>query len=149
MNTNYETLRNEGFFISDDKSKINSEVVWQYLTRSYWFTGVKKELIEKLIKHSHCFGVYFQNQQIGFARIITDYGTFAYLADVFILEEYRGKGLSKWLMHEIINHPDLQGLRRIMLATKDAHGLYEQFGFKPVQFTDRYMEIYLPDAHLI
>jgi GNAT superfamily N-acetyltransferase len=80
--------------------------------------------------------------------MVSDFGTFAYLADVFILEEYRGKGLSKWLMSEIINHPELTGLRRIMLATRDAHGLYAQFGFKKLEFPDRYMEVYYPNAHL-
>ena len=148
INVNIEALLNEGFLISTDKSKLDSEVIWQYLTRSYWFTGVKKPLVEKLIKNSLCFGVFHQNKQIGFARMVSDFGTFAYLADVFILEEYRGKGLSKWLMSEIINHPELTGLRRIMLATRDAHGLYAQFGFKKLEFPDRYMEVYYPNAHL-
>lgn len=148
ISVNAETLLNEGFLISTDKTKLDNEVIWQYLTRSYWFKGVKKPLIEKLIKNSLCFGVYHQNKQIGFARIVSDFGTFAYLADVFILEEYRGRGLSKWLMFEIINHPDLKSLRRIMLATRDAHGLYAQFGFNKLEYPDRYMEVYYPDAHL-
>jgi GNAT superfamily N-acetyltransferase len=148
ISVNTETLLNEGFLISTDKTKLDNEVIWQYLTRSYWFKGVKKPLIEKLIKNSLCFGVYHQNKQIGFARIVSDFGTFAYLADVFILEEYRGRGLSKWLMIEIMNHPDLKGLRRIMLATRDAHGLYAQFGFNKLEYPDRYMEVYYPDAHL-
>ncbi|HMK03107.1 MAG TPA: GNAT family N-acetyltransferase, partial [Ferruginibacter sp.] len=95
--------------------------------------------VKKSIGGSCCFGLYDKNKQVGFARVITDHATFGYLADVFIIEAYRGKGLSKWLMTEIMNHPDLQGFRRWMLATRDAHGLYKQFGFEPLDMPERIM----------
>lgn len=94
-----------------------------------------------------CFGIYIDRKQIGFARVVTDAATFAYLADVFVDKQYRGKKLSKWLMEVIVSHPDLQGLRRFMLATRDAHGLYEQFGFTQLAFPERWMQIHRPDVY--
>ena len=131
------------FFISSDKSKIDINVVYNYLnSESYWAKHVPMDIVARSIENSFCFGVYkrennYNFTQIGFARVITDKATFGYLADVFILEEYRGIGLSKSLMEEIINHPELQGFRSWMLATKDAHSLYERFGFKLTNDTTR------------
>ena len=118
-----------------------------FLTRSYWAEGISKEVIKRSIEGALCFGVFENDKQIGFARMITDKATFAYLADVFIIEEYRGLGLSKWLMEVIMSHPDLQGLRRMMLATRDAHGLYKKFGFTPLNNVDRWMQIQNPDVY--
>lgn len=137
----------DGFIVSDDKEKIDTEYVHNFLTTSYWSSGISLETIKKAIANSMCFGVYNNNKQIGFARMITDRATFAYLADVFIDEEYRGKGLSKLLMKSILSHADLQGLRRIMLATRDAHSLYAQFGFTPLTNAERFMHIHIPDMY--
>ena len=100
--------------------------------RSYWAAKRTKETVEKSIQNSLCFGVFSGDRQVAFARIVTDYCTFAYLCDVFVDEEFRGRGISKWIMEKIMAYPSLQGLRRIALATKDAHGLYSQYGFKPM-----------------
>ena len=108
------------------------DLIHSFLSRSYWAEGISKEIIRRSIEGALCFGVFENDKQVGFARMITDKATFAYLADVFIIEEYRGLGLSKWLMETIMAHPDLQGLRRMMLATRDAHELYKKFGFTPL-----------------
>ncbi|MHB8260960.1 MAG: GNAT family N-acetyltransferase [Bacteroidia bacterium] len=130
------------YSISTDKEKLQVEVIHHYLsTESYWAKNIPIELVKKSIENSFCFGVYFKDEQIGFARLITDYAIFAYLADVFILEAHRGQGLSKKLMQFIMAHPKLQNLRVLSLRTKDAHGLYAQFGFKPIQKPENYMEI--------
>ena len=118
------------YHISTDSSLLNIDVIYNYLsTESYWAKNIPKELVIKSIINSLCFGLYHQQKQVGFARVVTDKTTFAYLADVFILEEYRKKGLSKWLIETIQAYPDLQGLRRWMLGTRDAHGLYEKLGW--------------------
>ncbi len=118
------------YHISTDSSLLNIDVIYNYLsTESYWAKNIPKELVIKSIINSLCFGLYQQQKQVGFARVVTDKTTFAYLADVFILEEYRKKGLSKWLIETIQAYPDLQGLRRWMLGTRDAHGLYEKLGW--------------------
>lgn len=133
------TVRKNEYTISTDKSKIDIDFVHGFLTQSYWSPGILMKTVKKAVEGSLCFGVYYNNTQIGFARMITDIATFAYLADVFIDENYRGKGLGKWLIKVILAHPDLQGLRRIMLATKDAHSLYAQFGFVPFTTPERWM----------
>src|SRR5689334_24705655 len=112
-------FQKDNFTISTDSDRLDLEVIYGYLSRSYWAAGRPRETVEKSIKHSLCFGVYDGSKQIGFARVITDFATFAYLADVFILEEYQGQGLGKWLVSVIMGHPDLQGLRRWSLATRD------------------------------
>jgi GNAT superfamily N-acetyltransferase len=127
------------YHISNDKSKIQFDVVYDFLSTSYWSPNIPRELVEKAIEHSICFSVFFKEAQIGFARVITDQATFGYVADVFIVEPHRGKGLSKWLMQTILDNEALQGFRSWMLATKDAHGLYEQFGFKLTNDTTRIM----------
>ena len=123
------------------------DVIHSFLTRSYWAEGISKEIIRKSVEGALCFGVFENDKQVGFARMITDKATFAYLADVFIIEEFRGLGLSKWLMEVILAHPDLQGLRRMMLATRDAHELYKKFGFTPLNNVDRWMHIHHPDVY--
>lgn len=130
-----------GYAISDDPARLDLDFVHQSLARTYWAKAIPRELVERSIRHSLCFGVYGQEKQVGFARIITDKATFAYLCDVFIDEAHRGRGLSKALVAAIKAHPDLQGLRRWMLVTIDAHGLYEQFDFKTVSQPERHMEI--------
>lgn len=133
------------FLLSDNKERLDVEVIHQFLSNSYWAKGITKDRIEKSIQHSLCFGVYHNSKQVGFARIISDYATFAYLADVFIVESFQGKALAKWLVTSIRQHPDLQGLRRWMLATRDAHELYAQYAdFVPIAKPDIWMEIYLP-----
>ena len=133
------SVTENNFIISTDKNKINIEYVHDFLSHSYWSPGVPIETVTKAMNGSLCFGVYDNDKQIGYARMVTDTATFAYLADVFIDENYRGKGLGKWLVKTILAHPELQGLRRIMLATKDAHALYEQVGFTPINNPERYM----------
>jgi GNAT superfamily N-acetyltransferase len=140
-------MQREGFAITTDTTFFNIEYIHSFLTRSYWAENIPIETVQKSIDNSLCFGVFHIGRQIGFARLITDKATFAYLADVFIDEAYRGQGLSKWLMEEILKHPDLQGLRRMMLATRDAHGLYAQYGFAPLTYTDRWMHIHQPDVY--
>ena len=138
----------QGYKISTNPDDIDISVVHGFISTSYWATGIPVETLQKAINNSLCFGVFTDSgDQVGFARLITDSATFAYLADVFILEPHRGQGLAKWLMENIINHPNLQGLRRITLATADAHGLYEQFGFTPLAKPDVFMELWNPDLY--
>jgi N-acetylglutamate synthase-like GNAT family acetyltransferase len=125
----YHAVKDD-YLISTDLSLLDLDVIYYYLSgESYWAQGIPRHVVEKSIANSLCFGVYHQRKQIGFARLITDKATFAYLADVFITIDYRGHGLSKWLLQVIHGHPELQGLRRWMLGTRDAHSLYEQFGW--------------------
>ena len=138
----------DGYRISEDLSEMDFEVLHQYLSNSYWSKGIPFETMSKALKNSLCFGVLTESDcQVGFARVITDSTTFAYIADVFILQEHRGKGLSKWLMEMVMNHRELQGLRRMLLATKDAHGLYEKFGFKALAIPDVFMENWVPSVY--
>jgi N-acetylglutamate synthase-like GNAT family acetyltransferase len=131
----------EEIIVSTDKSKLDISLIHKYISEdSYWAKGVPIEIVKKSIENSLCFGIYKNDKQVGFARIMTDKATFAYLADVFILPEHRKQGLSKKLMSEIIAHPDLQGLRKMLLATADAHGLYRQFGFKEIEKPQNFME---------
>lgn len=126
---NYNASKDD-YLISTDPSLLEVDVIYNYLSgESYWAKNIPRHVVEKSIANSLCFGLYHHNRQIGFARLITDKATFAYLADVFIISEYRGKGLSKWLIQVIHAHPELLGLRRWVLGTQDAHGLYEQFGW--------------------
>jgi GNAT superfamily N-acetyltransferase len=134
------------YTISTDPARLDIVLIHDFLKASYWAAGVPREIVERSIRHSLPFGVYKGALQIGFARVITDYATFAYLADVFVLADHRGQGLSKWLMEVIVSHPDLQGLRRWMLATRDAHGLYQN-GFKALKHPARWMELHHPDVY--
>ena len=137
------------YTLSTDKARLDIMLVHWFLSEeSYWAKGISFDTVERSIENSLCFGVYYGKEQVGFARVITDYGTFAYLADVFVLPEYRGKGLSKWLVKTVINHPELQGLRRWMLATRDAHQVYAKVGFRPLTAPDRWMERHFPEVYL-
>jgi GNAT superfamily N-acetyltransferase len=128
--------------ISTDPSRLDLDVIHGFLSHSYWAKNIPRELVERSIRHSLCFGIFRERKQIGFARVVSDFATFAYLADVFVMPEHRGKGVSKQLMETILEHRDLQGLRRFVLATVDAHGLYAQFGFEPLDHPERYMSIH-------
>ena len=137
----------DDYRITSNKEQINVDYVHGFLRQTYWAENIPLDTVRRSIEGSLCFSVFYGKQQVGFARVITDGATFAYLADVFIDEGFRGRGLSKWLMEIIISHPQLQGLRRFLLATKDAHGLYRQFGFQPLNFVDRWMQIHQPDVY--
>jgi N-acetylglutamate synthase-like GNAT family acetyltransferase len=131
----------DDYTISTDKTKLDLDVIHQFLSQdSYWALNIPRELVQRAIDNSLCFGVYHENQQVGFARVTSDLTTFAYLSDVFVVPAHRGKGLSKFLVETISNYPDLQGLRRWVLVTQDAHTLYAQFGFTPLDKPDLYMQ---------
>lgn len=150
MRMNFESQR-DNFLVSTDQSKLDIDAIHHSLSRSYWAEGRPREILELAIRNSLCFGLYEQtseekeNQrllvQIGFSRVITDYSIYAYLADVYILEQYRGKGLGKWLMSNVIRHPELQTLRRFQLVTRDAHEFYRLFGFTDLREPEYHMEI--------
>jgi GNAT superfamily N-acetyltransferase len=130
----------DGYLISTDASMLDLEVVHGYLSRSYWAAGVPEDVVRRSIENSLCFGVYRGEEQAGFARVVTDRATFAYLADVFVLEEHRRQGIGKWLVEVILSHPELQGLRRWMLATRDAHDLYRRYAFTELARPGIFME---------
>jgi len=136
------------FIFSDKKELLDIGAIHRYLSvESYWAKGIPLDTVKRSIENSLCFGIYKGREQVGFARWVTDKATFAWLCDVYVKESYRGLGLSKKLMSFMIFHPDLQGLRRYQLATLDAHGLYEQFGFSPIQNPERQMGIVIPDIY--
>ena len=135
------------YSISCDRDKLDLGTVHGFLSTSYWSPGLPIDVLRRAIAGSLCFGLYHGNAQVGFARVVTDKATFAYLCDVFVLEEHRGKKLGRWLMESVASHPDLQGLRRFVLVTRDAHGLYEQFGFRPLSRPEGYMELHRPDIY--
>ena len=164
-----ESRRGE-FLISTDRTRLDLEVIHGFLTDCYWAKGIPREIVGRSIEHSLCFGIYHDvagksslkptsgssgaptsrsSSQVGFARVISDFATVAYLGDVFVLDAYRGRGLGKWMMECIMQHPSLQGLRRWILLTRDAHGLYSQFGFTPVKVPERYMERHQADIYEI
>ena len=134
--------------ISSDRAEVDVDVVHRYLHHdAYWCRGVPRAVLETAIAHSLCFSAFVDERQVGFARVISDQATFAYLCDVFVLPEARGQGVSKALMETMIAHPGLQGLRRFLLATADAHRLYAKYGFSPLTGPDRFMERYRPDVY--
>jgi GNAT superfamily N-acetyltransferase len=136
------------FTISTDRNHLQVDVIHKFLSEeSYWAKERTREQTQRAIENSLSFGVYKGEKQIGFARVVTDSATFAYIGDVFIVDEFRGQGLSKWLMETIVNHPDLQNLRRWILATRDAHALYEKFGFTELKVPERWMEKTAPNAY--
>jgi GNAT superfamily N-acetyltransferase len=144
---NYEWKQGE-FTISTDRNRLQIDEIQRFLAEeSYWAKERTREQTETAIKNSLCFGVYQGENQIGFARVVSDFATFAYLGDVYILENHRGVGLSKWLLEVIVNYPQLQNLRRWILATKDAHKLYEKYEFAPLRFPERWMEKTAPNAY--
>ena len=134
--------------ISTERTRIDLRFVHEFLRRSYWAQNIPLEVVRRSIENSLCFGLYRADEQIGFARVVTDSATFAYLCDVFVIETQRGSGLSKWLMETILAHPELQNLRRWLLATKDAHGLYSQFGFTALDEPTIFMHRHAPDVYL-
>jgi GNAT superfamily N-acetyltransferase len=134
--------------ISTDKKRLDVDLVHRFLTaESYWATDVPRDIVEASIEHSLCFGAYDGGAQVGFARVITDYATFGYIADVFVVASHRGSGVGREIMAAIRAHPALQRLRRWHLVTRDAHRLYEQFGFQPLATPERHMEIAIPNAY--
>ena len=150
------------FVISTDRARLDLDMIHSFLTKCYWAKGITRELVAKSIEHSLCFGIYHESgeklprlaksvrlgpHQVGFARVISDFATVAYLGDVFVLESHRGQGLSKWMMECIMQHPTLQGLRRWILLTRDAHRIYSRFGFTAVKSPERYMELHRPDVY--
>jgi GNAT superfamily N-acetyltransferase len=136
------------FVISTSRERLSLDVIHEFLTNCYWAKGIPLEIVARSIEHSLCFGVYDgRGAQVGFARVVSDFGTVAYLGDVFVLESHRGRGLSKWLMECIVQHPALQNLRRWILLTRDAHGLYSRLGFTPLKSSERYMELHRPDVY--
>ncbi|HZQ97146.1 MAG TPA: GNAT family N-acetyltransferase [Candidatus Sulfotelmatobacter sp.] len=140
--------RRDEFVVSTDRARLDLNVIHAFLTNCYWAKGIPRETVERSIEHSLCFGVYDgSGAQVGFARVVSDLATVAYLGDVFVLETDRGRGLSKFLMECIMRHPALQGLRRWILLTRDAHGLYQRFGFTALKSAERYMELHRPDVY--
>jgi N-acetylglutamate synthase-like GNAT family acetyltransferase len=131
------------YVISTEPRRLDLNVIHGFLTNCYWAKGIPRDVVERSIQHSLCFGIYDgSGAQVGFARVVSDFATVAYIGDVFVLESNRRQGLSKWMMECIMQHPALQGLRRWILLTRDAHGLYSQFGFTPLKAPERYMELH-------
>ena len=151
VNDRFELRRGE-FLISTDRSRLDLNVIHGFLTNCYWAKGIPLEVVARSIEHSLCFGIYHETgatfRQVGFARVISDFATIAYLGDVFVIESYRGRGLSKWMMQCIMQHPEVQGLRRWILLTRDAHGLYSQLGFTALKSAESYMELHYPDVYM-
>jgi GNAT superfamily N-acetyltransferase len=135
-------VKRDTFTISTDPSRLDLDAICGFLARAYWASDRPRDRIERSLANSLVFGMYEGTKQIGLARVVTDYATFAWLCDVFIDEDYRGKNLGKWLLDSVLSHPDLKGLRRFLLATRDAQGLYNQFGFEPLKNPERWMQKY-------
>ena len=133
--------------ISTDRSRLDVTLIHDFLRSSYWAERIPRAIVERSIERSLCFGAFLDGRQVGFARVISDFATFAYLADVFVVPAHRGRGIAKLLMRAIVEHSDLQGLRRILLATRDAHGLYAQFGFQPLTHPDYFMSVHKPNVY--
>jgi GNAT superfamily N-acetyltransferase len=137
----------EGFTVSTDPARLDVQAIHAFLSTSYWAEGIPRETVERSLRNSLCFGLYGGERQIGLARMITDKATYAYLCDVYVLPEWRGRGLGAWMMECVMAHPDLQGLRRFSLVTRDAHELYRPFGFTEIANPGRYMEIARPGIY--
>ncbi len=135
------------FTVTDKREDLDIETIHSFLRESYWAKGIPRSVVEKAVNNSLCFGLYHSSEQVGFGRAVTDQATFAYLADVFVVPAYRGRGLGKWLVSCVLAHPELQGLRRWILATLDAHGLYEQNGFVALRKPEWFMEINDPNIY--
>jgi GNAT superfamily N-acetyltransferase len=135
--------------ISTDSARLDLKAIHAFLAKAYWSLGIPFSTVERAIENSICVGAYLDGQQIAFARVITDKATFAYLADVYVLEEHRGNGISKRLLQSLLQLQELKGLRRMMLATRDAHALYEKFGFKELVAPSRFMELHDPNAYVL
>jgi GNAT superfamily N-acetyltransferase len=135
------------YAVSTDPDRLDLVAIHRYLATSYWSPGLPREVLARAVAGSLCFGLYHRAEQVGFARVVTDRATFAYLCDVYVLNAHRGRGLGRWLMEVVAAHPDLQGLRRFVLVTRDAHGLYARFGFRPLARPEGYMELHRPDVY--
>lgn len=147
LTTPLHEYRRGELLVTTDRSKIDFEVVHGFLASCYWAGSIPRDVVEKSIRLSYCFSIFEGNMQVGFARVVTDFATYAYVGDLFVLESHRGRGLGKWLMECIRGNADLQGLRRWSLVTRDAHGLYRQFGFHSPAMAERYMEIVDSDIY--
>lgn len=145
----YRAFYKDGFCISTEKARLDVKAIHHFLsTEAYWCLNIPFSKVEVALEHSLNFGLYFREKQIGYARVISDFSSIAYIGDVYVLPEFRGKGLSKWLMQIIMEYPELQGLRRWILSTADAHGLYKQFGWVPVANPERWMEVHNRDVYV-
>lgn len=133
--------------ISTDRTRLNIDLIHRFLASTYWAKDIPREIVERSIRNSLCFGAYSGPEQVGFARVITDFASMGYLADLFVVPEHRGRGISKLIMRAVLDHPQLQGLRRLLLATKDAHGLYARFGFQPLAHPEDFMTIHKPNIY--
>ena len=139
----------DGYTISTDPARLDIEAIHAYLTTSYWSRGIPRATVERSLKGSLCFGMFdAAGHQVGLTRVITDGAIFAYMCDVYILDAHRGRGLGMWMMEVVLAHPDLQGLRRFLLATRDAHALYAKLGFSPIAHPQNFMDIHRPDVYL-
>ena len=147
IQTDRITERRGDFLLSTDPEKLDLDVIHGFLTQCYWAKGISRETVARSIENSLCFAIYSASKQVAFARVISDFATYAYIGDVFVLEPFRGKGLAKWMMECIVKHPSLQDLRRWTLLTRDAHTLYAQFGFTSLSKPDRYMERHDPEVY--
>ena len=136
--------RRGAYLITTDKARLDLETVHGFLKTSYWAAGIPAQAVRRSVENSLTFGLFADEEQVGFVRVVTDYATFAYIADVFVLEPHRGRGLGKWMMEVVSSRPELQGLRRWMLATRDAHGLYREYGFAELENPQIFMEKYSP-----
>jgi len=141
-----EWKQNE-LIVTTDPAQQDVDAIHAYLTRAYWCEGIPRRIVERAVRNSLCFGLFDGPAQVGLARVVTDYATYAYLCDVYVLESHRGQGLGKWLIECVMVHPELQGLRRFNLATRDAHGLYAHFGFQPLRQPEVHMEKHKPDIY--
>jgi GNAT superfamily N-acetyltransferase len=147
--TSREFARRGPYFLSTEPSLLDVSLIHQFLSeQSYWAPGIPRSVVERSIQNSLCFGLFDESQQIGFARVVTDRATFAWLGDVFVIDAFRGQGLGKWMVGALLKHPDLQGLRRILLGTRDAHSLYARFGFTALAEPSRFLEIHRPNLYL-
>jgi len=144
-----EFTRRGPYFLSTEPRLLDVSLIHKFLSeQSYWALGIPREVVERSIQNSLCFGLFDESQQIGFARVVTDRATFAWLGDVFVIDAFRGQGLGKWMVGALLKHPELQGLRRVLLGTRDAHGLYARFGFTPLAEPSRFLEIHRPNLYL-
>jgi GNAT superfamily N-acetyltransferase len=143
-----ESWSREGYTISTDQEKLNVDAVFTYLSKeSYWAAGIPRDVVERSLHSSLCFGLYHDNAQVGLTRVVTDYATMAYIGDVYVLPEHRGRGLSKWMIECVLAHPELAHLRRWILVTRDAHELYRKYGFTNLRRPEGYMELHNPDTY--